>query len=129
MHLENSLIRGLVRRLIASGADQAERRSLTIFFSDIKQFTSVSEQLTASTIVYLLNEYFGTVAKVTHGHRGIIDKYIGDAVIAFWVPPFSAGDDHARDACRAAMAQQEAIAALRTRSPEITGMRATRPRL
>jgi adenylate cyclase len=119
----------LVSRLIASGADQAERRSLTIFFSDIKQFTSVSEQLTASTIVYLLNEYFGTVAKVTHGQRGIIDKYIGDAVIAFWVPPFSAGDDHARDACRAAMAQQEAIAALRTRSPEITGMRATRPRL
>lgn len=117
----------LVSRLIASGADQAERRSLTIFFSDIKQFTGISEQLTASTIVHLLNEYFGTVAKVIHGHRGIIDKYIGDAVMAFWVPPFSAGDDHARDACRAALAQQEAIAALRTRLPEITGMRRNAP--
>ena len=117
----------LVSRLIDSGADQAERRSLTIFFSDIKHFTDISEQLTASTIVHLLNEYFGTVAKVIHGHRGIIDKYIGDAVMAFWVPPFSAGDDHARDACRAALAQQEAIAALRARLPEITGMRRNAP--
>ena len=96
----------LVTRLIASGADQAERRSVTIFFSDIKHFTGISEQLTANTIVHLLNEYFGAVAKVIHGHRGIIDKYIGDAVMAFWVPPFSAGDDHAGDACRAALAQQ-----------------------
>ena len=119
----------LVTRLIASGADQAERRSVTIFFSDIKQFTGISEQLTASTIVHLLNEYFGAVAKVIHGHRGIIDKYIGDAVMAFWVPPFSAGDDHARDACRAALAQQEAIAALQARLPEITGMRRNAPEL
>jgi adenylate cyclase len=119
----------LVSRLIASGADQAERRSLTIFFSDIKQFTGISEQLTASTIVHLLNEYFGTVADVIHEHRGIIDKYIGDAVMAFWVPPFSAGDDHARDACAAALAQQEAIAVLRTRLSEITGMRRNAPEL
>ena len=117
----------LVSRLVASGADQAERRSLTIFFSDIKQFTGISEQLTARTIVHLLNEYFGTVANVIHSHRGIIDKYIGDAVMAFWVPPFSAGDDHARDACRAALAQQEAISLLRTRLPEITGMRRNAP--
>ena len=119
----------LVTRLIASGADQAERRSVTIFFSDIKHFTGISEQLTASTIVHLLNEYFGAVAKVIHAHRGIIDKYIGDAVMAFWVPPFSAGDDHARDACRAALAQQEAIAALQTRLSEITGMRRNAPEL
>ena len=119
----------LVTRLIASGADQAERRSVTIFFSDIKQFTGISEQLTASTIVHLLNEYFGAVAKVIHDHRGIIDKYIGDAVMAFWVPPFSAGDDHALDACRAALAQQEAIAALQARLPEITGMRRNAPEL
>ena len=72
-------------------------------FSDIKHFTGISEQLTASTIVHLLNEYFGAVAKVIHGHRGIVDKYIGDAVMAFWVPPFLAGDDRARDACAAAL--------------------------
>lgn len=117
----------LVSRLIASGADQAERRSLTVFFSDIKQFTGISEQLTANAVVHLLNNYFGAVADVIHGHRGIIDKYIGDAVMAFWVPPFSPGDDHASDACRAALAQQQAIATLRARLPEITGIRRNTP--
>ncbi|MGY4287012.1 class 3 adenylate cyclase [Bradyrhizobium sp. LM2.7] len=120
----------LVSRLIASGADQAERRSLTVFFSDIKQFAGISEQLTASAVVHLLNNYFGAVANVIHDHRGIIDKYIGDAVMAFWVPPFSTGDDHAGDACQqAALAQQQAIDILRSRIPEITGMRRNPPEL
>ncbi|NEV01204.1 adenylate/guanylate cyclase domain-containing protein [Bradyrhizobium uaiense] len=119
----------LVSRLIASGADQAERRNLSIFFSDIKHFTGISEQLTAGTIVNLLNEYFGTIANVIHANRGIIDKYIGDAVMAFWVAPFSAGDDHARDACCAALAQQQAVSVLRSRLPEITGMRRNAPEL
>jgi adenylate cyclase len=113
----------IVTRLIGSGAEQAERRTLTIFFSDIKDFSGISEQLTASAVVNLLNSYFGTVADVIHAHHGFIDKYIGDAVMAFWVSPFSAGDDHASDACLAALAQQEAITLLRAQLPEITGMR------
>jgi adenylate cyclase len=127
MHLENSLIRGLVSRLIASGADQAERRSLTIFFLGHQAVTSVSEQLTASTIVHLLNEYFGTVAKVIHGIAGSSINTLRRRHGVLGRPAVSAGDDHARDACRAALAQQEAIAALRTRLPEITGMRRNAP--
>jgi adenylate cyclase len=119
----------IVTRLIGSGAEQAERRTLTIFFSDIKGFSGISEQLTASAVVNLLNSYFGTVADVIHAHRGFIDKYIGDAVMAFWVSPFSAGDDHASDACLAALAQQEAIIKLRAQLPEITGMRRNPPEL
>jgi adenylate cyclase len=119
----------IVSRLIGSGAEQAERRTLTIFFSDIKDFSGISEQLTASAVINLLNSYFGTVADVIHAHHGFIDKYIGDAVMAFWVSPFSAGDDHASDACLAALAQQEAITLLRARLPEITGMRRNPPRL
>jgi adenylate cyclase len=119
----------IVTRLIGSGAEQAERRTLTIFFSDIKAFSGISEQLTASAVVNLLNSYFGTVADVIHAHHGFIDKYIGDAVMAFWVSPFSAGDDHASDACLAALAQQEAITALRDQLPEITGMRRNPPKL
>lgn len=119
----------IVTRLIGSGADQAERRTLTIFFSDIKGFSGISEQLTASAVVNLLNSYFGTVAEVIHAHRGFIDKYIGDAVMAFWVSPFSAGDDHASDACLAALAQQEAVVQLRAQLPEITGMRRDPPEL
>jgi adenylate cyclase len=49
--------------------------------------------------------------------------------MAFWIPPFSAGDDHARDACLAALAQQEAVAALRAQLPEITGIRRNPPKL
>src|SRR6185437_12579984 len=91
--------------------------------------SGISEQLTASAVVNLLNSYFGTVADVIHAHHGFIDKYIGDAVMAFWVSPFSAGDDHASDACLAALAQQEAITLLRAQLPEITGMRRNPPKL
>jgi len=66
---------------------------------------------------------------VIHEHHGVIDKYIGDAVMAFWSAPFSAGDDHASDACLAALAQQEAMIALRAQLPEITGMRRNPPKL
>jgi len=117
----------IVSRLIDSNADQAERRTLTVFFSDIKQFTNISEQLTASAIVNLLNNYFSKVADVIHDHHGVIDKYIGDAVMAFWTPPFTAGDEHAAEACLAALDQQEAIVALRAQLPEITGMRRDPP--
>jgi adenylate cyclase len=82
----------IVSRLIDSGAEQAERRTLTVFFSDIENFTGTSEQLTAGSVVNLLNSYFGVVASVIHQHHGFIDKYIGDGVMAFWIPPFSVGD-------------------------------------
>ena len=119
----------LINQLVGNGADLAERRTLTVFFSDIADFSGISEQLTASTLVNLLNSYFSEVATVIHEHRGFIDKYIGDAVMAFWISPFSAGDAHASDACLAALAQQEAIVALRAKLPEITGMRRNPPKL
>jgi adenylate cyclase len=62
----------IVNRLIDSGAEHAERRTLTVFFSDIKDFTGISEQLTASSVVNLLNSYFGAVASVIHAHNGFI---------------------------------------------------------
>src|SRR5580692_12092195 len=92
------------------------------FFLTLRVFTGISEQLTAGAVVNLLNSYFGAIAAVIHEHHGVIDKYIGDAVMAFWTPPFSAGDSHASDACLAALAQQEAMVALRAQLPEITGM-------
>src|SRR4030095_7545184 len=58
-------------------ADTAERRTITVFFSDIKSFSSLSEQLTASAMVNLLNAYFTAVTQAIRDHRGIIDKYIG----------------------------------------------------
>jgi adenylate cyclase len=108
-------------------ADTAERRIITVFFSDIKSFSTLSEQLTASAMVHLLNAYFTAVTQAISDHRGIIDKYIGDGVMAFWTPPFSPGDQHATDACLAALLQQEAIVTFRRELPQLLGLRRNVP--
>ena len=108
-------------------ADTAERRIITVFFSDIKGFSSISEQLTASAMVSLLNAYFTAVTQVIRDHHGIIDKYIGDAVMAFWTPPFSPGDQHATDACLAALLYRQALVAFRRDLPQLLGLRRNVP--
>jgi adenylate cyclase len=122
----------IVTRLIGDGSgasEPAERKVVTIFFSDIKGFSTIGEQLTAAAMVNLLNGYFTATAGEIRRHNGIIDKYIGDGVMAFWCSPFSLGDEHAGDGCRAALDQQRAIAAFRQRLPEITGLRRDAPDL
>jgi len=111
----------------ASGDSIAERQVATVFFSDIKGFSTLSELLTAPTMVKLLNTYFSEMCDIIHGRRGFIDKYIGDGVMAFWTGPFSPGETHAVDACLSALAQQDAIAGLRERLPDILGMRRNLP--
>jgi adenylate cyclase len=111
----------------APGDQAAERRAVTIFFSDIKGFSGLSEQLTADAMVRVLNAYFTAVTKVIREQRGIVDKYIGDAVMAFWAPPFSPGDQHAADACLAALAQQTAIAEFQRALSDVTGLRRNVP--
>jgi adenylate cyclase len=120
----------IVARLIETQGDNAaasERRPATVFFSDIKGFSGMSESLTASAMVNLLNSYFSAVTREIRDQHGVIDKFIGDAVMAFWTAPFSVGDQHATDACLAALAQTKAIAAFRTELPQITGLRRDAP--
>ena len=76
----------------------------TIFFSDLEGFTALSEVTEPETLVALLNEYFDEMTKIILGSEGTLDKYIGDAILAFWGHPISHDDDAAR-ACRAALAQ------------------------
>ena len=111
----------------AGGNGLAERQTSTVFFSDIKGFSSISELLTAPTMVKLLNTYFSEVSAVVQAHNGIIDKYIGDGVMAFWTAPFSAGETHASDACIAALKQQEAVQKLREHLSEVLGLRRNLP--
>jgi len=122
----------VVARLIDTSKedmDQAERRVATVLFSDLKGFTAMSEQLTATAMVRLLNRYFTVVAAEIRAHNGILEKYIGDAIMAFWAPPFSTGDDHAASACLAAIAHREAVAALRPELPQLLGLRRNVPEL
>jgi len=108
-----------------SGA--AERRTVTVMLSDIAGFTGMAEQLTAAAMVNLLNRYFSVVTAAIRERSGIVDKYIGDAVMAFWTPPFSPGDRHAEDACLSALAQQRAIRDFQRDLSEIIGLRRNVP--
>jgi adenylate cyclase len=110
-----------------AGNDLAERQVATVFFSDIKGFSGLGELLTAATLVKLLNTYFSEMTTLIHGRNGIIDKFVGDGLMAFWTAPFSRGDSHASDACLAALAQQHAIAKLRERLSDILGLRRDLP--
>ena len=109
--------------------DHAERHAVTVFFSDIEGFTAISEQLTAASMVNLLNHYFDAVTRCVRDSNGIVDKYMGDGVMAFWSPPFSPGDSHAAAACLAALAQQRAIVTVQADLPRITGLRRNTPEL
>jgi class 3 adenylate cyclase len=89
------------------------RQVATVFFSDVKGFSGLGELLTATTLVKLLNTYFSEMTKLIRARNGIIDKLIGDGLMAFWTAPLSRGDSYATDACLAALAQQDAIQKLR----------------
>lgn len=109
--------------------DQAERCIATVLFADLEGFTKISEQLTATTMVKLLNHYFTVFADKIRPYNGVLEKYIGDAVVAFWAPPFSTGDDHAASACLAALAHRDAVTALRPELSHIIGLRQNIPQL
>jgi adenylate cyclase len=79
-----------------------EERELTVFFSDMSGFTELSEQLDPKSLVGLINEYLGAMTDSIFLQEGTLDKYEGDAVMAFWGAPI-AQDDHARRACWAAL--------------------------
>lgn len=79
-----------------------EKREMTVLFSDLRGFTSLSETLEPERLVHLLNRYLTRMSEVIFRHDGTIDKYMGDAIMAFWgAPRFQ--PDHARLACLAAL--------------------------
>jgi len=79
-----------------------EEKELTVFFSDIRGFTTISESLTPDQLVHLLNEYFEQMTEVLFATDGTLDKFIGDAIMAFWGWP-SPQEDHASRSCACAL--------------------------
>jgi len=96
---------------------RGESRVMSVLFSDIVGFTSISEKLEAAELAAMLNVYLSAMTRVVQEGRGTIDKYIGDAVMAFWGAPMS-DEHHARDAVLAALAMQAALSELNPRLEE-----------
>ncbi len=102
----------LVRTLVAQGIEAkpgGNHRMLTVMFTDLAGFTSLSERLREG-IVPVLSRYLEETSSAVVAHRGTIDKFIGDAVMAFWGAPM-ADPDHAADACAAALGALRRLAA------------------
>ncbi len=91
-----------------------ERRRVTLFFSDLAGFTTISERLSPETVVSLLNDYLSAMTEIILDEAGTVDKFEGDAIMAFWGAPLEQPDQAVR-ACRAALRQTRALVELNRR--------------
>ena len=110
---ETYVPRNLVHRLVKQGESATAgsvSREATVMFTDIADFTRQSEAMSAPETARFLNDHFAILARCVEAEGGTIDKFIGDAVMAFWGAP-EAVPDHAARACRAALAMRAAVAA------------------
>ncbi len=92
-------------------------KELTVFFSDIRGFTTLSESMTPQELVKVLNRYLTAMTDIILAHNGTLDKYEGDAIMAFWGAPLPQ-KDHALLACRSALQQMKALKELNREFPE-----------
>lgn len=114
--LHKSVSKEIAESLVSRGAIElgGEEREVTVLFSDIRSFTTISESLAPKELVAQLNDYFTGMARAIDAHHGVIDKYIGDAVMALFGAPLARPDD-AANALRAALAMGEALDELNAR--------------
>jgi class 3 adenylate cyclase len=116
----------VVEGLIAGPAlaAEGERRIMTVLFCDVRGFSGTSEAMTPQGLVKVMNRYFSTMSAPIRLHQGIIDKYIGDAIMAYWGPPFAADAEQARLASLAGLDMLRLVPQLRAELPELLGVRA-----
>jgi adenylate cyclase len=121
----------LAHLLVSPDAAEAAggRHVMSVSFADIAGFTALSERLTPTLMVKVLNRHFSLQSHAVQENQGVVDKFIGDAVMAFWGPPFTTPEEHATFACNAALAQIAAVNALRSELAELTGLRRDTPEI
>jgi len=127
-YVDPRIVAGLIDRPELTDPKGA-RREMTILFCDMQGFTSFSEGMTPIGLVNVMNRYLTVLSEPVRRNSGIIDKYIGDAIMAFWGAPFAAAEDQARLACVAAIEQLAALPAFQEELPELTGVRRGFPQI
>ncbi|HXM96707.1 MAG TPA: adenylate/guanylate cyclase domain-containing protein [Candidatus Dormibacteraeota bacterium] len=99
----------VIRRLLVNPQLVEPRKTdITVMFSDIRGFTTISEKLDAQDLALFLNQYLSDMTRLVFDHHGTLDKYIGDAVMAFWGAPFEEAD-HAAKACHTALQMMQRV--------------------
>ncbi len=93
---------------------EGDRRHMTVLFTDVRSFTSISERMDPKQLAQLMNEMLTPMTQIIHKHRGTIDKYMGDAIMAFWGAPMN-DPDHALHALEAALEMIEVLPKLHKR--------------
>ncbi len=122
--------RDLVRAMLQSGQEatlQGQSREMTVYFSDIAGMTSIAETMPPGQLVQLLSRYFDAMTQVVAAQSGTVDKFIGDAIMAFWGAPVPTAD-HAARACETALRSQRKLAELRA-VPDGSGLANIRARI
>jgi class 3 adenylate cyclase len=104
-------------------AAEGQRRVMTVLFCDVKGFTSTSGGMTPQGLVKVMNRYFSTMSAPIREYQGVIDKYIGDAIMAYWGPPFTDDAKQAQFASLAALKMLQLVPQLRAELPELLGVR------
>jgi class 3 adenylate cyclase len=107
----------------ADAAVEGQRRLMTVMFCDMKGFTALSEGVTPRGLVKIMNRYLSTMSEPIRAHRGVIDKYIGDGIMAYWGPPFVEEAEQTKCACAAAIDMIGSLEKLRKELPELLGVR------
>ena len=91
-----------------------EKRNITIFFSDIRGFTTISEKLKPEELVHLLNEYLTEMTTIITDDEGLVDKYMGDAIMSFWGAPLEQ-PNHAEMACSSSLKMMKKLKELQNK--------------
>ena len=127
-YVDPRIVEGLIDRPELADPKGARRR-MTILFCDMQGFTNFSEGMTPTGLVTVMNRYLTVLSEAVLRNDGIIDKYIGDAIMAFWGQPFTGDDEHARLACLAAIEMIAALPAFQAELPDLMGVRRGLPKV
>src|SRR4029077_9431010 len=113
-HVVDGILSGRLSRRVS------HKQEVTVLFCDVRNYTNLSEGLPPEQVVELLNEWFAEATRAIRRHGGVVDKFIGDAVMALFGVP-EPRDDAAADAVRAALEMRDALAAMNLRQQALGG--------